>query len=71
MANKEKYMNYSKITTMLLAPESFIQENEDKVKHFDSVLSYESVSKFIPLFAESIREVGYGLKLRRSMGRRL
>ena len=56
MMNKEKYMNYSKFTTVLLAPERFIEENEDKVKHFDSVLSYESISTFIPLFADSIRE---------------
>lgn len=56
MANKEQYMNYSKFTTVLLAPNSFIEENEDKVKHFDSVLSYESVSTFIPLFADSLRE---------------
>jgi len=56
MANKEQYMNYSEFTTVLLAPESFIEQNEENVKHFDSVLSYESVSTFIPLFADSIRE---------------
>jgi hypothetical protein len=56
MANKEQYMNYSRYTTMLLAPRSFIEENEDKVKHFDSLLSYESVSTYIPLFANSLQE---------------
>ena len=28
MANKEQYMNYSKFTTILLAPEYFIEENK-------------------------------------------
>ncbi len=56
MANKEGYMNYSRFTTVLLAPEGFIAGNEDKVKHFDSLLSYESVSTFIPLFNRSLRE---------------
>ncbi|WP_449287798.1 hypothetical protein [Marinobacter salarius] len=56
MANKAQYMNYSRFTTVLLAPKSFIDGHEDEVKHFDSVLTYESVSMFIPLFAKSIQE---------------
>lgn len=56
MANKEQYMNYSKFTTMLLAPKTFIEENTDEAKHFDSLLSYEAVSTFIPLFAKSLQE---------------
>lgn len=56
MANKEQYMNYSDYTTILLAPNSFYEENGDKVNHFDCLISYEAVSSFIPLFAQSIQE---------------
>lgn len=56
MANKERYMNYSSYTTILLAPRSFIEEQADKVRHFESVISYEAISSYIPLFAQSLQE---------------
>jgi len=56
MANKEQYMNYSDFTTILLAPNSFFEENGDKINNFDCLISYEEVSNFVPLFAQSIQE---------------
>ena len=56
MANKVQYMNYYDYTTVLLAPNSFLTKNSDKVKYFDSLISYEDVSKFIPLFVQSLNE---------------
>lgn len=56
MANKDKYMNYSEYTTVLLAPQSFIDSNSDTVVYFDSLISYESVSKFLPIFGKSVQE---------------
>jgi hypothetical protein len=50
MANKDNYMNYSEYTTVLLAPQSFIDGNSGTVVYFDSLISYEAVSEFIPIF---------------------
>lgn len=54
MANKTQFMNYSDYTTILLAPNSFLKRNSDKTHYFDCLLSYESVSRFIPLFGRSL-----------------
>jgi hypothetical protein len=56
MANKSQFMNYSDFSTILLAPKRFFEENSDKVQHFDTLISYESVAQFIPLFRQSIDE---------------
>ena len=56
MSKKEKYMNYDMFCTVLLAPESFMKLNSDKTKYFDSLLSYEAVGQYIPLFEQSLNE---------------
>ena len=56
MANKPQYMNYSDFTTVLLAPQSFFNNNADQVKYFDCLISYESVAETVPEFAQSLRE---------------
>jgi len=56
MANKPQYMNYSDFTTILLAPQSFLDKHEEQVTYFDCLISYESVATIIPEFAESLRE---------------
>lgn len=56
MLNSDKYMNYAAYTTVLLAPKSFIVENKEAAVYFESLISYESVSKYIPLFGKSIEE---------------
>ena len=56
MAGKPEFMNYSGFTTILLAPDSFLQGNADKVGHFSCLISYESYAQYIPVFAQSIDE---------------
>jgi hypothetical protein len=56
MAKKQQYMNYSQFTTILLAPHRFADENRNKVQYFDCIISYEAISKYIPLFGQSIHE---------------
>ena len=56
MMGKEKFMGYSKYTTILLAPNSFIEENADKIHHFECTISYERVAELIPLFGRSIED---------------
>ena len=56
MANKLRFMNYSEFTTILVAPSSFIENNRDKVLNFECVISYEALSNFIPLFAQSLQQ---------------
>jgi hypothetical protein len=56
MANNSKFMNYSEFTTVLLAPKSFFEKNAEEVAYFDSLISYESVSEFIPIFRKSLQE---------------
>ena len=56
MLGKEQYMNYSEFTTILLAPNRFLHANSDKVHYFECLISYESVSAFIPEFAKSLND---------------
>jgi hypothetical protein len=56
MMGKEKFMGYSKYTTILLAPNCFIEENADKIHNFECTISYEIVAKLIPLFGRSIED---------------
>ena len=56
MAQKAEYMNYSEFRTVLLAPLSFIEKNADEVKHFDCIITYESLSKIIPEFRLSLEQ---------------
>ena len=56
MSNKAKYMNYSDFTTILLAPNSFLESNSKVTHHFDCIISYELVAEFIPLFSKSLQE---------------
>ena len=56
MSGKDAYMNYSEYTTILLAPQSFIALNLDKVGNFDCKITYEDVARYIPLFGQSVDE---------------
>ncbi|SKA28512.1 hypothetical protein [Novilysobacter spongiicola] len=58
MASESKYLNYSEFVTVILAPEQFLKRYASQVCSFDLSLSYEAVSGFVPLFAESLRERG-------------
>jgi hypothetical protein len=51
IANKPKYLNYSEYVCLLIAPNRFLSANEDALSHFDSVLPYESIGKFVPEFS--------------------
>lgn len=56
MANEPEYLEYGDFTTILLAPESFIQGNREQAEYFDCQITYESVSEFVPEFAQSLLE---------------
>lgn len=56
MSGKKEYMDYSEFRTILLAPQSFIEGNLEKVKNFDHTISYEDVAQYIPLFGQSVDE---------------
>jgi hypothetical protein len=56
MAGKPEYMDYSKFTTILLAPKRFFDKHHDEALHFDCFISYESIAQIIPLFEESLAE---------------
>lgn len=58
MAHKPQFMNYSDFTTVLLAPQAFMDANADKVRHFGCLLPYDAVAEFIPEFAQSLAEAG-------------
>lgn len=70
MAAKSEYMNYSDFTTILLAPKLFCEEHEEKARHFDRIIAYESVAQFIPLFSRSIVEAEAAKKNNRRALRR-
>ena len=42
-------------TTILLAPNSFIDSNADQVKYFETIISYEELGEHISLFKESLK----------------
>ena len=60
MANNSKFMNYSDFATMLLAPESFVAANADKVINFERVITYEDLSQLIPEFGQSLLNANLG-----------
>ena len=56
MANKKRYLTYTEYACVLLAPQAFLDANLPAVRHFDSVLAYESIAVIIPEFAASLEE---------------
>ena len=56
MAGDGRYLGYSDFVTAILAPQRFLQRYAEQVRNFDLSFSYEAVSNFIPLFADSLRE---------------
>ena len=52
MMNEEKYLSYSDFETILIAPLSFKDKNEDQCEIFDTYISYEDIARFIPYFLD-------------------
>lgn len=55
MAGKDRFLRHDDFTTLLLAPNSFLQIHRECAEQFDALVSYEEVSHAIPLFAEALR----------------
>ena len=53
-ANDMRWLNYSDFEAILLAPQSFLDANQDAASQFDRQLSYEAVAPLVPLFAAAL-----------------
>lgn len=54
MAGQARFLQYDDFATILLAPLTFIQRNAEATAQFDTLLSYEELADFIPLYAASL-----------------
>ncbi|QIG54507.1 hypothetical protein G6N82_10405 [Altererythrobacter sp. BO-6] len=54
MSNDDRWLNYSDFETILLAPQTFIEENAASAGQFDRAITYEDVAAHAPLFEKAI-----------------
>jgi hypothetical protein len=52
-ANQSKWLSYTDYETILMAPQAFLDANEQCVAQFDRSIPYEEIGNFIPLFAQA------------------
>jgi len=51
MMRMPRYLNYSDFQTMLIAPQSYRERNQQAAGRFHCFISYEDIGRFIPEFA--------------------
>lgn len=52
MANQPKFLSYSESTTILICPESFQKSNSTACGHFEAVITFEEVGRYVKAFKE-------------------
>ena len=54
MTNDDRWLEHRDFETVLLAPCSFIEQNESESSQFDRSITYEEIASFVPLFSASL-----------------
>ena len=54
-ANDKRWLGYTDLETILMAPAAFIANNGESTAQFDRTLSYEAVSTYVALFGAALR----------------